>query len=59
MKMYYDMEKSGDRIRRLRIENGLTQERTAEALNVDRSFYSENFIPAVRITTRTDAQCAP
>ena len=38
--MYYDMEKSGDRIRRLRIENGLTQERAAEALNVDRSFYS-------------------
>ena len=34
------MRKSGDRIRRLRIENGLTHEKAAEALNVDRSFYS-------------------
>ena len=39
-KMYYDMEKSGKRIRQLRIESGLTQEKAAEALNVDRSFYS-------------------
>ena len=38
--MYYDMEKSGKRIRQLRIESGLTQEKAAEALNVDRSFYS-------------------
>ena len=38
--MYYDMEKSGKRIRQLRIESGLTQEKASEALNVDRSFYS-------------------
>ena len=37
--MYYDMEKSGDRIRQLRIKNGLTQEKTANALNIDQSYY--------------------
>ncbi len=40
MKMYYDMEKSGDRIRQLRMKSGFTQEKAAETLNVDRSFYS-------------------
>jgi len=38
--MNYDMKSSGERIRRLRIEAGLTQEKAAAALNVDRSFYS-------------------
>lgn len=38
--MYYDIEKSGERIRHLRIKSGLTQEKIAEELNVDRSFYS-------------------
>lgn len=37
--MNYDMKRSGDRIRRLRIEKGLTQEKVAEALNIDQSFY--------------------
>ena len=37
---YYDMEKSGARIHQLRIKNGLTQEKAAESLNIDRSFYS-------------------
>ncbi len=40
MKMYYDMEKSGDRIRQLRMKSGFTQEKAAETLNVDRNFYS-------------------
>jgi len=38
--MNYDMKSSGERIRRLRIEAGLTQEKAAAELNVDRSFYS-------------------
>ena len=38
--MFYDIEKSGMRIRQLRIESGLTQEKVALALNVDRSFYN-------------------
>lgn len=38
--MYYDIEKCGERIRQLRIERGLTQEKAALALNVDRSFYN-------------------
>lgn len=37
--MYYDIEKSGERIRQLRIKSGQTQEKIAEKLNVDRSFY--------------------
>jgi len=37
--MYYDTKKSGARIHQLRMKSGLTQEKTAEALNVDRSFY--------------------
>lgn len=37
---YYDMKKSGARIRQLRTESGLTQEKAAESLNIDRSFYS-------------------
>ena len=38
--MNYDMKRSGERIRQLRIKKGLTQERIAETLNIDRSFYS-------------------
>lgn len=38
--MYYDAKKSGERIHQLRIENGYTQEEVAEALNIDRSFFS-------------------
>lgn len=38
--MFYDMEKSGVRIRQLRMKNNLTQEKAAESLRVDRSFYS-------------------
>lgn len=38
--MSYDMKKSGERIRQLRIENGLTQEQAAETLNISRTFYS-------------------
>ena len=38
--MNYDMKGSGERIRQLRIKNGLTQEKTAAALNIDRSFYN-------------------
>lgn len=38
--MSYDMKECGTRIRQLRIKNGLTQEKTAAALNVDRSFYN-------------------
>lgn len=38
--MDYNMKKSGERIRRLRINNGLTQEQVAEVLNISRSFYS-------------------
>ena len=37
---YYDMEKSGERVRQLRKKSGPTQEKAAEFLNVDRSFYS-------------------
>ena len=38
--MNYDMKKSGERIRQLRIENELTQEATAAELNIDRSYYN-------------------
>ncbi len=37
--MYYDMKNSGERIRQLRIKSGLTQERIANALNIDQSYY--------------------
>lgn len=37
--MNYDIKQSGDRIRQLRLKSGLTQEQTAEKLNIDRSFY--------------------
>ena len=35
----YDMKHSGERIRQLRIKNGLTQEKIANALNIDQSYY--------------------
>lgn len=38
--MNYDMKKSGERIRQLRIQQGFTQESIAQMLNIDRSFYS-------------------
>lgn len=38
--MKYDMKQSGDRIRQLRMKHGFTQEKTAEVLDIDRSFYS-------------------
>ena len=37
--MNYDIEKCGKRIRQLRIQKGLTQEKTANVLNIDQSFY--------------------
>ena len=37
--MNYDVKQSGERIRRLRINVGYTQEKMAEELNIDRSFY--------------------
>ena len=38
--MYYDTEKSGEQIRLLRMKSGLTQEKLASALNIDRSLLS-------------------
>jgi len=38
--MYYDIEKSSERIRLLRMKSGFTQEKAAAMLNIDRSFYS-------------------
>ncbi len=38
--MYYDIKQSGERIRQLRVKSGLTQERVASALDIDRSFYN-------------------
>lgn len=40
MEMYYEVKQSGERIHRLRMKNGFTQESIAETLNIDRSFYS-------------------
>ena len=37
--MAYDMKQSGERIRQLRIKNKLTQEKAANALNIDQSYY--------------------
>ena len=37
--MNYDMKRSGERIRQLRIQNGLTQEKTSNVLNIDQSYY--------------------
>lgn len=37
--MAYDIKESGTRIRQLRIQNGYTQEKLAEVLNVDQSYY--------------------
>ena len=38
--MIYDIKQSGLRIRQLRLKSGFTQEKIAESLGVDRSFYS-------------------
>ncbi len=38
--MNYDMKECGKRIRQLRIKAGLTQEKVANALNIDQSFYA-------------------
>lgn len=38
--MLYDIKEGGERIRRLRVKEGYTQEQLAEILNIDRSFYS-------------------
>lgn len=38
--MGYNMKKSGERIRQLRIQHELTQGKVAEVLNIDRSYYS-------------------
>ena len=38
--MIYDIKQSGLRIRQLRLKSGFTQEKIAEALGVDSSFYS-------------------
>ena len=38
--MFYDQEKCGTRIRQIRKQNGYTQERLAEELNMDRSVLS-------------------
>jgi len=38
--MCYDIKRSGERIRQLRIKSGYTQEKLAHNLNIDRSFYS-------------------
>ena len=38
--MNYDIKQSGLRIRQLRLKSGFTQEKIAETLNIDRSFYS-------------------
>ncbi len=38
--MNYNMKECGKRIRQLRVESGLTQEKAASELNIDRSFYN-------------------
>ena len=38
--MNYDINRSGDRIRQLRKMSGYTQEQLAQALSIDRSYYS-------------------
>jgi len=38
--MYYDIKKSGERIRQLRIQNGYIQEELAEKLNIGQGFLS-------------------
>lgn len=38
--MNYDMMRSGERIRQLRMEKGYTQDELATALNINRSFVS-------------------
>lgn len=38
--MLYDIELSGERILKLRIQSGYTQEKLARALNIDRSLLS-------------------
>ena len=37
--MNYNVKQSGERIRQLRIQNGLTQEKAANVLNIDQSYY--------------------
>ena len=37
--MTYDIKRSSERIRQLRIQNSFTQERVANALNIDQSYY--------------------
>ena len=37
--MNYDMKQSGERIRQLRIRNGFTQEKIANVLNINQSYY--------------------
>ena len=37
--MNYDMKRSGERIRQLRIKNNFTQEMVSNALNIDQSYY--------------------
>lgn len=38
--MYYNIKESGERIRQLRLKSGYTQEKIADALNIDRSLLS-------------------
>lgn len=37
--MFYDIKKSGERIRQLRKQYGYTQEELSQALDIDRSYY--------------------
>ncbi len=38
--MNYDLKECGERIHQLRIKAGLTQEKAANALNIDQSYYA-------------------